>query len=323
MDYRESNKWYITASKLKLFLDSPLLYKAVYIDEVDLSEVKKSQAIEIWSMVDKYLLTPDEFNEEYAFPIWWLKADLVSYCESQWIELSWKEKVEDLKALIYWSKKVLTDAQEAILNWIKTEVERQPLWDSTTKYETQKDLFWEYDWLKIKWTLDRFYIDEDWNVTIRDLKTTSQMYFNNYSNNTQFYADLATRDTYHYKLQMAMYVWLVKQNFDNVKSITVIIDAVGTTDPYFYQAIKFDTKELEDLWETLIVPLLNSIKMMDSGMQMVIEPISRNKLCWNRYYKLWTEDCIQKDYETIPPIKDDMSMISNEQPEDSFDRDSL
>jgi hypothetical protein len=52
------------------------------------------------------------------------------------------------------------------------------------------------------------------------------MYYNAYHDNTQFYADLSTRDSYHYKLQMALYVWLVKQNYPDVKDITVIIDAV-------------------------------------------------------------------------------------------------
>jgi hypothetical protein len=52
------------------------------------------------------------------------------------------------------------------------------------------------------------------------------MYYNNYAGNTQFYADLATRDTFHYKLQMALYVRLVKQNYPDVKKIDVIIDAV-------------------------------------------------------------------------------------------------
>lgn len=323
MDYRENNKGYITASKLKLFLDSPLLYKAVYIDEVDLSEIKKSSAIELWAMVDKYLLTPFEFNNEYCFPVWTLKADLIEHCKSNWITLEWNEKVDDLKAKIYWDKKVLTDAQADVVRWIADEVLRQPLWDTVTNYTSQKELLWKYNDLDIKWTLDRFYVNWD-KAIIRDLKTTSQMYYNNYMGNTQFYADLATRDPFHYKLQMALYVWLVKQNYPDVKSIDVIIDAVGTSDPYFYQAIKLDTSELETLWETLVVPLLEAIIKMNEWNQMLLETSDRNKLCANWYYRLWTEDCIQKEYENIPPIKEDMSSLVNDaQPEDSFDRDSL
>jgi len=319
MDYREKNEWFITASKLKLFMDSPLLYKAVYVDCVDLSNIKKSSALEIWSMVDKYLLTPEEFDNEYAFSKASLKADLIAYCEEHWIELTWKEKVEDLKALVYWDKQVLTEAQEAIITWISDEMNRQPLWDWNWDYEKQKELLWEYDWLKIKWTLDRFNRNEaNKKAIIRDLKTTSQMYYNAYHDNTQFYADLSTRDSYHYKLQMALYVWLVKQNYPDVKDITVIIDAVWTTDPYFYQAIKLDTQELEDMRETTIIPLLNSIKLMSSWLLPVNE--NRNKLASNRYYKLWTDDCIQKEFETVWPKKD---IVDVPESDESFDRNSL
>ena len=325
MDYREKNKWFITASKLKLFLDSPLLYKAVYIDEVDLSEIKKSSAIELWAMIDKYLLTPMEFNDEYCFPVWSLKAELIEHCKSNNIPLEWNEKVDELKAKIYWDKKVLTDAQAEVVRWIADEVLRQPLWDNQTKYEAQKELVSKYNWLDIKGTLDRFCYNEEYGVaTIRDLKSTSQMYYNNYAGNTQFYADLATRDTFHYKLQMALYVRLVKQNYPDVKKIDVIIDAVWTSDPYFYQAILLDTSELETLWETLVIPLLEAIIKMNEWNQMLVETSDRNKLCANWYYRLWTEDCIQKDFDRIPPIKDDMSTLTNTtQPEDSFDRDSL
>ena len=325
MDYREKNKWFITASKLKLFLDSPLLYKAVYIDEVDLSEIKKSSAIELWAMIDKYLLTPMEFNDEYCFPVWSLKAELIEHCKSNNIPLEWNEKVDELKAKIYWDKKVLTDAQAEVVRWIADEVLRQPLWDNQTKYESQKELVSKYNWLDIKGTLDRFCYNEEYGVaTIRDLKSTSQMYYNNYAGNTQFYADLATRDTFHYKLQMALYVRLVKQNYPDVKKIDVIIDAVWTSDPYFYQAILLDTSELETLWETLVIPLSEAIIKMNEWNQMLVETSDRNKLCANWYYRLWTEDCIQKDFDRIPPIKDDMSTLTNTaQPEDSFDRDSL
>lgn len=322
MDYREKNKWFITASKLKLFLDSPLIYKAVYIDEVDLSEIKKSSAIELWAMIDKYLLTPMEFDDEYCFPVWSLKADLIEHCKSNWITLQWNEKVDDLKALIYWEKKVLTDAQADVVRWIADEVLRQPLWDVQTNYEKQKELTGKYNGLDIKWTLDRFYIDWD-KAIIRDLKSTSQMYYNNYSGNTQFYADLSTRDPFHYKLQMWLYVWLVKQNYPDVKSIDVIIDAVWTSDPYFYQAIKLDTKELEDLWETLIIPLLEAIAKMNEWNWMLVSTTDRNKLCANRYYRLGTEDCIQKDYEYIGPQKEILDIPKPDEIPDDFDRDSL
>ena len=88
MDYRERNKWFITASKLKLFLDSPFLYKAIYVDEVDTSMIKDVTALELWDMVDKYVLTPEVFKQEYVFPVWGLKADLIEYCEKNELNMA-------------------------------------------------------------------------------------------------------------------------------------------------------------------------------------------------------------------------------------------
>ena len=323
MDYRERNKWFITASKLKLFLDSPLLYKAIYVDEVDTSMIKDVAALELWDMVDKYVLTPEIFKQEYVFPVWGLKADLVAYCEKRGIELTGKEKVEDLKAAIYWDKKVLTQAQEDTVLGIASELSSQPLfewwWDY---YEAQKELTADYGRLKLKWTLDRFHYDEEKKeAIIRDLKTTSQMYYNAYNDNTQFFLDLSTRDPFHYKLQMAMYVWLVKQNYPEVENIKVIIDAVWTTDPYFYQWIVFDTKELELIWKTQIVQLLANLDWLEAG--LIPQPeLNRNKLCGNRYYKLGTEDCIQYTFDYLWPKIVDNIPKPDEMPDD-FDRDSL
>lgn len=326
MDYRERNKWYITASKLKLFLDSPLLYKAIYIDEVDTSNIKDVPALEIWAMVDKYILTPDEFKKEYAFQVWWLKDELINYCNEKWIQLTGKEKVDDLKTLIYWDKKVLTQSQEDVVLWIASELTSQPLFDWKWNYECQKELYGEWNWIKIKWTLDRFAYT-DWVAFIRDLKTTSQMYYNAYSDNTQFYNDLATRDPFHYKLQMALYVWLVKQNYPDVKHIDVVIDAVWTSDPYFYQWIKMNVNELEDVWELQIIPLLQDLYNLDQWIVQWYMPsvaTNRNKLSGNRYYKLWTEDCIQTEWEYIwwpQEVKNDIPK-PDETPDD-FDWDSI
>lgn len=329
MDYIERNEWFITASKLKLFLDSPLLYKAIYVDKVDTSMIKQSPALELGDMVDKYVLTPDKFKEEFCFAIWWLKADLVKHCEERWIELTGKEKVEDLKALIYWDKKVLTQAQEDTVLWIVSELSSQPLfewwWDY---YEAQKELTADYNWMKLKGTLDRFHYDkEKKEAIIRDLKTTSQMYYNAYNDNTQFYVDLSTRDPFHYKLQMALYVWLVKQNYPNVKHIDVVIDAVWTSDPYFYQWIKMNVNELEDVWKLQIIPLLQDLYNLDQWIVQWYMPsvaTNRNKLSGNRYYKLWTEDCIQTEWEYVwwpQEVKNDIPK-PDETPDD-FDWDSI
>lgn len=334
MDYREKNNWFITASKLKLFLQSPLLYKAVYIDNVDLSNLKEVSALTTGTIVDKFLLTPDEFEKEYTFPVeGWLKDDLIKACNQMKIELTGKEKVDDLKKLVYGDKKVLTEAQSNLVKGIMDEVIRQPLYDDDIfdvtkekKYEKQYELVWEYCGAKLKWTLDRFAVEADkkWNYTkviIRDLKTTSDMYYNNYYHTTQFAVNLFKDDPYNYKLQMAMYVGLLKTNHPDIPldKVEVIIDAVGTTDPFFYQAIKLDVNELRDIWENQIPGLLEAIKNIETLSETDVQ---RDKLCQNRYYKLDTDDCIQKEYV-------DGSCISQErwvEPDiesDDFDWDNL
>lgn len=326
MDYREKNKWFITASKLKLFLDSPLLYKAVYVDEVPLDDIKKSPALEIGTMVDKALLTPVEFDEEYAFPVAGLKADLIAYCQKYNIPLAGNEKVDDLKALIYGDKKVLTEAQSLVVNGILSEMARQPLWSwhpDGPDYWSQTELEWTFGKLKIKWTLDRLYLNGD-TAIIRDLKTTSQMYYNAYANNTQFFNDLQTKDTFHYKLQMAMYVWLIRQNYPDVKHVRVIIDAIGTTDPFFYQAIELEVAELDMVWDTTVVTLLEDIEKFENGELpwTAIEVESRAKLSGNWYYKLGTDDCIQKDFDMLTTPSISPIPRPDEIPEE-FDWDSL
>lgn len=300
-DYREENRGFLTASKMKLFIDSPSLYKAIFVDEVDTSNLKKSTALTIWSMVDKFLLTRDEFENEYMFPIWrWLKDDLLNYCAYAWIQTTWKEKVDELKEMVYWNKTVLTESQTEMLASMKDEVRRQPLWDwnpTKEEYKSQVDLFWEMEWVKIKWTLDRFlYEEESWIAVIRDLKTTSSMYYNRMNDTTQFLSELIYNDPYHYKLQMAMYVYLVKQNYPNVKEIHVIIDAIWTSNPYFYQAIKMDTEELELVIETQMRKLVQDIKAFDSWATK-IEATSRAKLSWNQYYRIHSDDCVQKEFD--------------------------
>lgn len=319
MDYREKNEGFITASKMKLFLDSPALYKAVYIDKVDTSNLKNIDALSNGTIVDKYLLTPDEFYNEYVFPIeWGLKADLIEHCENNGIKLTGKEKVEDLKQLIYWDKKVLTAAQVAIIEWVEWEVSRQPLFDRQWGYESQKEFRMEMNWLKLRGTLDRFKYDKDNNkIIIRDLKTTSSMYYNTRRENTQFFVELSTTDPWRYKLQLAMYVGLVHNAYPDIPldNYEVIIDAIGTNDPYFYQGIKLKVNELEDIWLYDIPKILDDMILLHNNKEFNTPTKNRNKLAQNRYYKLWTEDCIQKDFDcVVNNIRED---------EEEFNRDLL
>lgn len=309
-DYREENRWYITASKIKLFIKSPELYKAVYVDEVDTSRLKQSPALVLWSMVDKYLLTPEEFDKEYMFPYWkWLKDDLIELCNRNWIELTWKEKVDELKMLAYWDKTVLTDAQQSIVMWISSETKRQPLWSwnpTKSEYKSQVTLYWKIHWLELKWTLDRFLYDpETKTAIIRDLKTTSWMHYNWYYNTTQFLADLMTKDPFEYKLQMAMYYYLVTSNYD-CDNVCIIIDAVWTNDPYFYQAIMLDTEEISTTSTTRLFDFLTEMWEFESNWYKINSlkkwEFNRALLANNQYYRLDSEDCIQKWFDWVDSI---------------------
>jgi hypothetical protein len=115
-DYIERNRGYITASKLKLFIKSRDAYKKVYVDEVDTSTIKESSSLEKGKMVDKFILTPEQFNAEYAFPAGaGLKADLIQACNEANIPVESSDKVDDLKAKLYGNKQVLTAGEAEML----------------------------------------------------------------------------------------------------------------------------------------------------------------------------------------------------------------
>lgn len=252
-NYIEKNRGFITASKIKLFLDSPELYKAVYVDEVDTSNIKTPEAIEDGKMIDEYLLSSDLFHQNYFLPQGkMLKADYVAALESAGIEFDPKETVEQLKEKLLGDKTVITPAKADMLVGIRKELKRQPLWawkPGDKEYLHQVDLTMDYRGEQIKGTLDRLYLDEE-NKTavIRDLKTSGSLWYNTYSHTTQFVKDLTTNDPFHYRLQMAMYVKLIQVNYPEINKIKVIIDAVSTKDPYYYEAIEYDTNELIDYW---------------------------------------------------------------------------
>jgi hypothetical protein len=84
-------------------------YKKVYVDEVDTSFLKESKSLENGTIVDSYILTPEQFAQDYAILKGTLKADLTKQCLEQNIPVEKSDKVEDLKAKLVGSKQVLTD----------------------------------------------------------------------------------------------------------------------------------------------------------------------------------------------------------------------
>lgn len=180
--YIENNRGFITASKIKAYLDNPQVYKAIYVDEQSTDFLPEFQAFKTGLLVDKYLLTPDKFD--YKFPLEnSLKADLIEYINLNLpeIQLTGKEKVDDLKQIIYGDAKVLTVTEASLLKDIKREIDRQPLWNWLPEgyhdYLHQVELVDDATFsIPIKGTLDRLSINyKTKTAIIRDLKTSSSL----------------------------------------------------------------------------------------------------------------------------------------------------
>lgn len=308
-NYLEKNRGFITASKIKLFLDSPEMYKAVYVDEVDTSNIKIPETIEDGKMVDEYLLSPEVFHQNYFLPEGkMLKADYITALMDAGIGFDPKETVEQLKTKLVGDKTVVTPAKTDMLKGILNEVSRQPLWSwkpGDKEYQHQVDLVMEYRGEKIKGTLDRLYLDEEkGEAIIRDLKTSSSLWYNTYAKTTQFVKDLSTTDPFHYKLQMAMYVKLIQSTYPTINKIKVIIDAVATKDPYYYEAIEYDIDELVAYWSQIESVLDTMIDWKEANYsEEYVAPAVRAALAGNRYYKLDVDDAIQKEFTQITTVQ--------------------
>lgn len=299
--YIERNRGYLTASKMKLFIECPELYKLVYIDEVDTSGVKKIDGIENGKIIDEYLLTPEVFNSHYLInDKKMLKADYVAALTEMGAELTGKETVDQLKEIYCGNKEVLTESKAAMVRGIENEINRQPLWkwkpeNCKYDYEHQVELVMDYKGIKLKGTVDRLLVDHDnKTIIIRDLKTTSQMYFNNFEEDTSFLTELTRRDPYNYYLQMYMYKFLCENLYQGYKVTDIIIDAIGTSDPYFYQAIKMDLVEVQDMRDTFDIIVDHIIKYEEAPEKFTT--INREKLASNRYYKLDADSSVQKEF---------------------------
>ena len=302
--YIENNRGFITASKIKAYLDNPQVYKAIYVDEQSTDFLPEFQAFKTGLLVDKYLLTPDEFD--YKFPLEnSLKADLIEYINLNLsVQLTGKEKVEELKQIIYGDSKVLTATEASLLKDIKREIDRQPLWnwlpEGYDAYQPQVELVDDATFsIPIKWTLDRLSINyKTKTAIIRDLKTSSSLDYITSLSSTKFKHQMESNDPYHYKLQMAMYVHLVEHTL-GMKVEKVIIDAIGTKEPNFYEAYSFDVDELRGLRPQIKKVIQDMIDEKFDNPE-----ITRSSLASNRYYKLKIPLAIQKDFVNIGNVSE-------------------
>lgn len=95
-----------------------------------------------------------------------------------------------------------------------------------------------------------------------------------------------------------MYVYLV-EGIHDVKVEKVIIDAIGTKEPNFYEAYSFDVDELRSLWPTIAATIQDMIDEKFDNPE-----ITRSSLAPNRYYKLQLPLAIQKDFVNIGNVSE-------------------
>lgn len=267
-EYLEKNRWFITASKLKYFLTfGPEAYYYKFVKELILDEPEKDYYV-VWTAFDDLVSYGETyFFDKYYIDEWLLKDDLIKRSKELGLNTDWK--VEDLRKRLYWDKIKLTQMQWDAVFGMYAEIKRQPLvefWDQS--YKKQVDIECEFEWLKLKWTLDRLSLERK---MIRDWKTSWQ--FQNFEYNLE--------TTFDYILSMAFYYVLVKVNY-NI-DCDVILDVLGKNKPYPYMWYKLDKPRL--LWslETKIIPWLRALKECYNRNEWYsIHPISYNTQ--NKYW---------------------------------------
>lgn len=275
-EYLDKNRWFITASKLKYFLTYwPEAYYYKYVKEIILEEKEKDYYL-VWTAFDDLVSFREEkFFDKYYIDDWSLKEDLVKRCEE--LGINSKGTVNELRERLYWDKIKLTQWQGEQIFWMYEEVKRQPIVElDDPTYQCQVDIECEFEWLKLKGTLDRLSLEKK---MIRDRKTSWQ--FQNFEYNID--------TTFDYILSMAFYHVLVKVN--HWIDCEVILDVLGKQKPYPYMWYKLDKSSLLASLDNKIIPGLRALKKcQETDTWESIHPIGY--VTQNRYwdiieYKAW------------------------------------
>lgn len=258
-EYLDKNRWFITASKLKYFLTFwPEAYYFKFVKEMPLDEPEKDYYLVGTAFDDLVSYWEEVFFDKYYIDEGLLKDDLIKRCEE--LGLNTNGKVEDLRQRLYWEKIKLTKSQWDQVFWMYNEIKRQPLVEFGDKsYKAQVDIECEFEWLKLKGTLDRLSLEKK---MIRDWKTSGQFQTFEYNLET----------TFDYILSMAFYYVLVKVN--HWIDCEVVLDVLGKSKPYPYMWYKLDKPRLLSSLETKIIPGLRAMKeCYDSNEWKSIHPI--------------------------------------------------
>ena len=297
MWYVEDNRGYITASKLKLFMKSKEAYKKVYVDEVDTSFLKESKSLENGTIVDSYILTPQQFAQDYAILEGTKKDDLIRQCLEQNIPVEKSDKVDDLKAKLVGNKQVLTDWEVDMVKGIEAELKRQPLFDFFGKTENQKEIIVEYKGFKLKAKMDRLDLE---NKKIRDLKTSKDIEYRPMIDMSQMEYSLIISDEYQYGFQLSFYAVLCYIQYG--EWFDWILDCVKTSGNYAYEAYFYHKDTLKRIASSILFPVLDELiachQNWDFGESE--ERNSRGELLNERYYPI-LDSAIQKEFRVIEP----------------------
>ena len=297
MWYVEDNRGYITASKIKLFMKSKEAYKKVYVDEVDTSFLKESKSLENGTIVDSYILTPQQFAQDYAILEGTKKDDLIRQCLEQNIPVEKSDKVDDLKAKLVGNKQVLTDWEVDMVKGIEAELKRQPLFDFFGKTENQKEIIVEYKGFKLKAKMDRLDLE---NKKIRDLKTSKDIEYRPMIDMSKMEYSLINSDEYQYGFQLSFYAVLCYIQYG--EWFDGILDCVKTSGNYAYEAYFYHKDTLKRIASSILFPVLDELiachQNWDFGEDE--ERNSRGELLNERYYPI-LDSAIQKEFRLIEP----------------------
>lgn len=187
MTYLQKNRWFITSSKLKAYLECPNKYKLLYIDEIPQDE---TASMNLWTAA--HLLISwgwTEMNKKYRFMEKGEKRTSKANEDEDRIMLTWTE----------WEK----------IMKLYEEVQRQPLFDFKGKYEHEKEIIFG----DLKCTIDRLDVK---NWIIRDLKFVAKL--------DRFKEDYFSELWYNYQLQAYFYTYVCNMVYN--KDFKFIFDVV-------------------------------------------------------------------------------------------------
>lgn len=295
MSYIQSNRWFVTASKLKTFLRNPEEYKLQYIDEIELENEEEKRHFVIWTAFDDLVsYGKDFFLDKYAITEKYLKGELVEKAVAKWEidkKIISKWNMSQLRQYLFpnrdESKIILTPAEGRDIMGMYEEVCRQPIADiGAETYQKQFKVECEYKWLKLRWTLDRVDL-ERW--LIRDRKTSWRI--------DHFEYDM--ENTFDYVMSMAFYYILVKVKHE--KECDVILDVIGKKAPYIFIGYKIEKKRLLEKAISKIIPWLEAlIQAYETDTRLPVDPLTwwpipRQDMMKSPYYNYMTWS-IQKNF---------------------------